>query len=58
MVFCRFPDGSTGGNAPAGGSGQVNLKRIPLTPTRYIFENHTLIFQGNFNNDDEDDLYS
>merc|ERR1712076_282825 len=31
----RFPDGSTGGNAPAGGSGQ-----------------------GNFNNDDEDDLYS
>merc|ERR1712059_146942 len=32
----RFPDGSTGGNAPAGGSGG----------------------QGNFNNDDEDDLYS
>jgi len=31
----RFPDGSSGGNAPAGGSGQ-----------------------GNFNNDDEDDLYS
>merc|ERR1712183_900110 len=31
----RFPDGSTGGNAPAGGSGQ-----------------------GNFNNDNEDDLYS
>merc|ERR1711894_405153 len=31
----RFPDGSTGGNAPAGGSGQ-----------------------GNFNNDDEEDLYS
>merc|ERR1711990_420749 len=31
----RFPDGSTGGNAPAGGSGQ-----------------------GNFSNDDEDDLYS
>jgi len=30
----RFPDGSTGGNAPAGGG------------------------QGNFNNDDEDDLYS
>merc|ERR1719445_1125916 len=31
----RFPDGSSGGNAPAGGSSQ-----------------------GNFNNDDEDDLYS
>merc|ERR1711970_429066 len=31
----RFPDGSTGGSAPSGGSGQ-----------------------GNFNNDDEDDLYS
>merc|ERR1712187_364409 len=31
----RFPDGQSGGNAPAGGSGQ-----------------------GNFNNDDEDDLYS
>merc|ERR1739838_568133 len=31
----RFPDGSTVGNAPAGGSGQ-----------------------GNFNNDDEDDLYT
>merc|ERR1711934_454101 len=31
----RFPDGSSGGSAPASGSGQ-----------------------GNFNNDDEDDLYS
>ena len=30
MVFCRFPDGSTGGNAPAGGSGQVNLKSYYL----------------------------
>merc|ERR1719315_581015 len=33
----RFPDGSTGGNAPSGGGSGG---------------------QGNFNNDDEDDLYS
>ena len=26
MMVRRFPDGSTGGNAPAGGSGQVSLK--------------------------------
>ena len=26
-MACRFPDGSTGGNAPAGGSGQVSLEK-------------------------------
>ena len=54
MIVSRFPDGSTGGNAPAGGSGQVILK-LHLT---FIFHLTIQIFQGNFNNDDEDDLYS
>merc|ERR1712211_90500 len=63
----RFPDGSSGGNAPAGGSGQVIFLHLDYLPSLILlFLSHVRLFtflcgvlhQGNFNNDDEDDLYS